>query len=47
VLLDAYTVDVRFRAPLLVPSEVVFAAADGGFAVRSRAGTPHVVGVLS
>lgn len=32
---DAYTVDVSFRAPILLPATVTFAAEDGRFAVRS------------
>jgi acyl dehydratase len=44
---DAYTVDVRFKAPLFVPATVVFAAGEDGFAVRSRSGKPHLEGVFS
>jgi acyl dehydratase len=32
---DAYTVDVQFRRPILLPGKVAFAAEDGAFAVRS------------
>ena len=32
---DAYTVDVSFRRPLLLPSKATFAAQDGRFAVRN------------
>ena len=46
VLPGAYTVDVRFRAPLFIPARVVFAGGEGGFAVRSRAGKPHLEGLL-
>jgi acyl dehydratase len=47
VLPAAYTVDVGFRAPLFVPGTVVFAGDQGGFAVRSRAGKPHLEGRIS
>lgn len=33
---DAYTVDVTFRRPILLPGKVAFAAEDGRFAVRNR-----------
>jgi acyl dehydratase len=46
VLPDAYTVDVRFKAPLFVPRTVVFAGGADGFAVRSRDGKPHLEGVV-
>jgi len=32
---DAYTVDVQFRKPILLPGTVTFGAQDGAFAVRS------------
>ncbi|ADB48633.1 MaoC family dehydratase [Conexibacter woesei] len=32
---DAYTVDVTFRRPILLPGKVAFAAEDGRFAVRN------------
>lgn len=32
---DAYTVDVTFRRPILLPGKVAFAAEDGRFAVRT------------
>lgn len=32
---DAYTVDVTFKRPVLLPSKVTFAAQDGRFAVRN------------
>jgi acyl dehydratase len=47
VLPAAYTVDVRFKAPLFVPSKVVFAGGEGGFAVRSCNGKPHLEGVIA
>jgi acyl dehydratase len=47
VLPAAYTVDVRFKAPLFVPGKVVFAGGEGGFAVRSRNGKPHLEGLIS
>jgi acyl dehydratase len=48
---DAYTVEVRFRRPLLLPSTVAFASEESGerirFAVRDAAdGTPHLDGTL-
>ncbi|MDO8186790.1 MaoC/PaaZ C-terminal domain-containing protein [Conexibacter sp. JD483] len=33
---DAYTVDVTFKRPILLPAKVAFAAEDGSFAVRNR-----------
>lgn len=33
---DAYTVDVTFKRPILLPATVAFAAEDGRFAVRNR-----------
>lgn len=33
---DAYTVDVTFKRPILLPGKVAFAAEDGRFAVRNR-----------
>jgi acyl dehydratase len=47
VLPEAYTVDVRFRAPLFVPATVVLAGGEGGFAVRSRSSRPHLEGIVS
>ena len=49
---DSFTVDVRFRAPIMLPGKVEFASAeaDGGiaFEVRdTRKGTPHLAGRLS
>jgi acyl dehydratase len=48
---DAFTVDVRFRKPILLPARVEFAAADEGeeiaFAVRdAKHQTPHLDGRL-
>ena len=43
----AYTVDVAFKRPILLPATVAFAEADSGisFGVRdARKGTPHLVG---
>ena len=39
---DAYTVDVSFRKPILLPGRVTFAHEDGRFAVRS-AKTPDTI----
>jgi acyl dehydratase len=39
---DAYTVEVAFKRPILLPSRVTFAAQDGRFAVRS-AKTPDTI----
>ncbi len=44
---DAFTADVRFKAPLFVPSTVVFAGDEAGFAVRARDGQPHLEGVVA
>ena len=45
---DRFTVDVAFKAPLLLPSTVEFASraeADGWtFALRARSGKPHLAG---
>ncbi len=44
----AYAVDVRFKAPLPLPSRVVFAARDDRFEVRAgRDGRPHLEGTIS
>jgi hypothetical protein len=48
---DAFSVDVRFRKPILLPGKVEFASADHGdgiaFAVRdAKRGTPHLDGLL-
>jgi hypothetical protein len=46
---DAYEVDVRFKAPILLPGKVDFSASPGGdgwrFALWSR--RPHLEGVIS
>ena len=46
---DAYTVDVSFRKPILLPSRVTFAAHDGRFVVRSakRPETIHLEGTVT
>jgi len=49
---DAYTVDVRFRRPILLPGTVGFASAEQGdgfrFAVRdARKDTPHLDGLVT
>jgi acyl dehydratase len=46
---DAYTVDVSFRKPILLPSVVTFAHADGSFAVASAKdpNTIHLEGTIS
>ncbi len=46
---EAYTVDVSFRKPILLPSRVTFAADDGRFAVRSakRPETIHLEGTVT
>jgi acyl dehydratase len=49
---DAFTVDVAFKRPILLPSKVTFAAAGEGtdvaFGVRStRDDTPHLAGSIS
>ncbi len=46
---DAFTVEVRFRKPILLPGTVAFASSDDGdaiaFAVRgARSGEPHLEG---
>jgi len=46
---DAFTVDVAFKRPILLPSKVTFASDDEGaaFGVRStRDDTPHVAGSI-
>ncbi len=48
---DAFTVEVEFKKPLVLPSKVSFATERSGddrtFALRdARKGTPHVVGVV-
>ena len=47
---DAFTVEVGFKRPILLPSKVRFAAADAGaeFGVRSaRDDTPHLAGSIT
>jgi acyl dehydratase len=47
---DAFTVDVAFKRPILLPSKVTFASADdaSAFSVRSaRDDTPHLAGTIS
>ncbi len=46
---DAYTVDVSFKRPILLPSRVTFAAEDGRFEVRSakRPTTIHLEGTVT
>lgn len=39
---DAYTVDVTFRRPILLPGKVAFAAEDGRFAVRKPKDTTKI-----
>jgi hypothetical protein len=42
---DSYTVGVRFRAPILLPSTVRFGARDGEFRVtNAKSGAPHLEG---
>lgn len=44
---DAFTVEVRFRRPILLPARVVFTTADQRFAVHdARDGTPHLEGAV-
>lgn len=49
---DAFTTDVSFRRPVLLPAKVAFAAAEEGdgisFALRdARKGTPHLSGTIA
>jgi acyl dehydratase len=45
---DAYTVDVRFKLPILLPATVALTAADDAFDLRDhRSGRPHLTGRLS
>jgi hypothetical protein len=45
---DAFTVDVSFKKPILLPSTVEFAEKDERFAVRdAKKGSPHLEGSLS
>jgi hypothetical protein len=44
----AYTVDVRFKLPILLPATVALSARDDGFElVDSRTGRPHLSGELT
>jgi hypothetical protein len=49
---DAYTVDVRFKTPVLLPSKIGFATAraENGWAFdlfNARSGKPHLTGTIS
>ena len=44
---DAFTVDVRFKKPILLPGTVLFGAEDGRFAVTGRKGSTHLEGRIS
>jgi acyl dehydratase len=45
---DAFTVEVAFRKPILLPATVAFAEAGNAFGVRDqRKGTPHLDGRLT
>lgn len=45
---SSYTVDVEFRAPILLPATVGFSGDPAGFAVHDqRNGKPHLSGVVS
>ena len=44
----AFTVDVEFRRPILLPGRVTFAAGEAGFSVRDADdGTPHLEGTVA
>ena len=44
----AYTVDVRFRQPILLPATVALTATDRSFELRDhRTGRPHLTGVIT
>ena len=44
----AFTVDVEFRRPILLPGQVTFAAAEKAFSVRdAEDGTPHLEGTVA
>ncbi|OLF04539.1 hypothetical protein BLA60_40320 [Actinophytocola xinjiangensis] len=44
----AYTVDVRFKLPVLLPATVAFHAQDGEFSLHdARTGKPHLAGTIS
>ncbi len=44
---EAYTVDVDFAKPVLLPSTVEFSARGADFALHSRSGKPHLRGRFS
>ncbi len=45
---DAYSVEVAFKRPVLLPATVAYAEGDGRFGVRdARKDTPHLDGALS
>lgn len=45
---DAFAVEVRFRRPILLPTKVVFTAAEDRFTVRdARNRTPHLEGAVT
>jgi hypothetical protein len=45
---NAFTVEVAFKKPILLPSTVEFGEQGGRFEVRdAKKGTPHVAGSLS
>ena len=45
---DAFTTEVRFAKPLLLPGKVAFATEGERFAVRDeRKGTPHLHGTIT
>jgi len=45
---DAFTIDVRFRKPILLPSTVTFGSERGAFSVRNtKSGAAHLDGTIS
>jgi acyl dehydratase len=45
---DAFTVEVEFKKPILLPASVGFGVDGGDFVVRDpRTGTPHLEGSIS
>ena len=47
----AFTVDVAFKRPILLPAKVEFRSAEGAgggndFGVASRSGEPHLAGTI-
>ena len=45
---DAYTVDARFRLPILLPATVALAAGEHGFELRDRrTGKPHLAATIT